>query len=358
MKKNAPSLLFVGIFILVFSLAPNPQPAYAGSWGEAFAAAAWKFAVETAQESIQAIQLSVLKSTAYQMLTAQVEKIIGGTTASGALFISDWEEFLITMPQEQTTLYMNDFFSQTFRGKSGCDYVSVIDGGSTCAAVDEGIEYVANLPSQIEAYARSYIGGQLVEGAEQAITYTLDQFCSDPSNLFADGNWKCWTARHDPENPANDHLSFALYSEEVYQEKLQKEREIAQIQSVAYQGYKPQTSSDGTKVVTPGSLIQNIQASVTDLGNKIIAAAQHPAEFASALITSFVTSFIQKTITQGIGEINAAISEVTDEINEGISEVTREIEDELGPAVESWSLVQSSSNADWNFYYKGATKTD
>lgn len=349
------------LLLAVSALFAAPHPARADVWGANMAATIAKQAMEVAYAEMQAAILGTLKVTAYELLNTQVGQLIGGTGSSDALIISDWEDFLVSQPRESTALYMNDFFSQSFRGKNTCDYVPVSSSGSdpysdavvsSCAAVREGVRFVRNYPAAITDYARRSIGGAVAEGMGTARQYTLDQFCSDPSDMFAAGNWKCWSARH--ANPYNDHLSYALQAQSAYAQELEKQRQLAQIQGVAYQGYRPQTTPDGRYVVTPGSLIKDIQSSVTDLGNKIIAAANHPGEFLSALITSFVTSYIQQTIRNGVGEIQQHITTAVRDTDRRVSSEINRVVNEAGPAAQYWTLTQSA-NPKWTEYYQGET---
>lgn len=356
---------FLCVFMVVFVFHANIQQARAEAWGSAMAAAVAKQAMEEAYTEIQSAILGTLKVAAYELLHTQVGQLVGGTSVKDSMIISDWEDFVRIQPEEDTAVYMNDFFSATFQGKNGCDYVPVnptntedpfVDSTVTaCGAIQEGVGFVQNFPSQIEEYARRTIGGAVAEGLDTAKEYTLDQFCDDPSNMFAQGNWKCFHAYF--SNDYNNPYAYALQASKAYEEELEKKQQVAELKSVAYQGYKPQTtqSADGKEyVVTPGSLIKDIQSAVTDLGNKIIAAADSPAEFASALVTSFVTSYIQQTIRNGVGEIQNHIRGEIREIDSRVSGEINRVVDEIGPHARYLDLYQSDSE-EWKKYYKDVT---
>lgn len=356
--------LFFPIFFMVTVLFFQPSVARADVWGAAYAAAIAKHAMETAYIEIQAAILGTLKVTAYELLHTQIGQLIGGSSYSETLIITDWEDFVIQAPLDETVLYMNDFFSVSFQGKNSCDYIPVQSSSptsdpygdvvaSSCAAVEavgEGVRFVQNFPSYLEDYARRAIGGAVAEGLDQVRQYTLDQFCTDPStNMLSSGNWKCWDAYW--SNDYNNPYAYSMIAEANYYNELEKKQELAKIQGMAYQGYKPQTTPEGY-VVTPGSLIKDIQSAVTDLGNKIIAAAESPGEFLSALVTSFVTSFIQQTIRNGVGQIQQHITSEIRSIDQKMSQEINRVVGQLGPAAQYFKLYQSNSST-WNSYYSG-----
>ncbi|QQS61748.1 MAG: hypothetical protein IPN70_02400 [Candidatus Moraniibacteriota bacterium] len=341
----------------------KPNVARADVWGAAYAAAIAKQAMETAYTEIQAAILGTLKVTAYELLNTQIGQLIGGASYSETLIITDWEDFVVQAPMDEATLYINDFFSVSFQGKNTCDYVPAYSSSptndpytdlvsSSCAAVDavnEGVRFVQNFPSYMEDYARRAIGGVVAEGLDQVRQYTLDQFCTDPSEMFAAGNWKCWDAYF--SNDYNNPYGYSSIAQQEYSYELEKKQELAKIQGMAYQGYKPQTTPEGY-VITPGSLIKDIQSAVTDLGNKIIAAAESPGEFLSALVSSFVTSFIQQTIRSGVGQIQQHISSEIRSIDKKITSEVNRVIGEIGPKAQFYKLYQSN-NSTWNSYYKG-----
>jgi signal transduction histidine kinase len=97
---------------------------------------------------------------------------------------------------------------------------------------------------------------------------------------------------------------------------LSKNQEAKKTQGIAYKGFLPQKS--GSSIVTPGSTIADIQSQVEDLGNKILAAAETPAE----VITSLVTKLVTKTIRQGIGQVQQKVQR---EINSATSNFSKQI---------------------------------
>ncbi|NCU41942.1 MAG: hypothetical protein EOM19_04455 [Candidatus Moranbacteria bacterium] len=346
------------IFLLTFFL--QVQIAKADVWGAAYGAAIAKRAMDTAYEEMQAAILGTLKVTAYELLHTQVGQLIGGTSVKESFIISDWEDFIVRQPMDRSVVYMNDFFSASFQAKNSCDYIPLMSSSAgdpfqdslttSCASLQEGVRFVQNFPSYLEEYARATIGGEISKGVDKVQEYTLDQFCSDPSEMFASGNWKCWDAYF--SNDFNNPYGYSLLAEKKYYTEIEKNREIARLQSTAYQGYKPQTTGDGLYVITPGSLIKDIQSSVTDLGNKIIAAANSPSEFFSALITSFVTSFIQQTVRNGVGEIQQHIQTEIREADKKMSTEVNRVVEEVGLRARYMPLYQSD-NQEWKDYYKG-----
>jgi hypothetical protein len=96
------------------------------------------------------------------------------------------------------------------------------------------------------------------------------------------------------------------------------------VQSISH-GFK---SSDGLQGSTIGQMVADAQ----DVGNKLIAASQNPAELASGVIVSLVNKTITSTIQKGIGKVQANIQREIKNVDQQISGQVKEINKALGPA--------------------------
>lgn len=277
-----------------------PMNAKADAWGSNAVAAVMKHTMEEITYQIRGILLGTLKQTAMETIVRDVDNMIAGVGMESAMFITDWNDFLVERPLRETELYMNDFFTLTTRGKAyGSNYRP--SGGSS--------NYAGYLVSQAR---RATVESGLPQ-------YDLDQYVSDPSNMFAGGNWRAFSSFI--SNPANNPIGYTLAAQSVQQEKLENRKKEAEAKGIAYAGYKPQEAGDGT-VVTPGSTIKDIQSNTNDLGSKIIANAEHVPEIIAAVVTRTITN----TIRNGIGNIERyAQREIMKKTNEAQRRINQTI---------------------------------
>ncbi len=280
-SKNLISFL---LLITLFVIIPSQNKVKACAWGECISAQIYKQTMENIERQIQGAILGALKTAAAEVINETVNILISGSGSNGGpLFITDWEDYLYKQPQKNTEVWMNDFFTIITRGTaSSANYKSF---------GEEGV---------IGSYA-----GKLVKNAQLATTeatfpaYDLNQYVSDPSQIFKSGNWRAFMSY--VSNPANNSFGMTLLSQDAYMSKLELEKQIASDKAKAYSGFKAVEESG--KVITPGSTIQDIQSQTQDLGNKIIAGATNIPE----VITATVTKLTAETIKQGIGKARVNI---------------------------------------------------
>lgn len=309
----------------------------------------FKQTLEKIDYNLNGIILGTLKMQAARMLDQQVSKLIGGTVGSGAMFITNWESFLITEPQRQADRYVNDYLSQLTRGRgSYSSYISVPRSyvlGASDSKNNEGFFGGKVLGSDDEtttaASSENYYGEMLntgksatTERKEPEITYE-----GDPSQMLSEKNFSKFNLYLSP-TAVNSKFAMGLvwapYKQEQY---LKNQEKIAATQSIAYEGYKG-TMRNGM-IVTPGSLTAQTMANVQDMGNKIIAAATHPAEIISSVVSNIVT----KAMLSGIGAVSSVVDR---QVNQVTDKVVNEVNGNLskyGPG----SLYNSSSSGRYRY---------
>lgn len=289
---------------LIISFLPI-QKVQADIWGAAYASAILKQALERIVAVINGLILGTAKQMAAKMVRKTLGKLIlggNGGDSDGPLYITNWDQYLYTEVANSANIVANDFFTMTTRG------------------TNSAINYAAETAGSATSNYASYITLQ----AQQAINETVPQmdilsYVSEPSQMFEQGNWRGFSAFI--SNAANSpHGMSGVLAPSVYQGTLEKERKKAEVQAIAYQGYK--ASKSGSEVLTPGSTIKDLQSSVQNMGYSIIATAQNIPE----VITATVIQTASEIIQQGIGN---AKSRVQKEVNNKINSVKKDTNESI-----------------------------
>lgn len=282
-KRKIISFLLLLTLVFVFTFMPVSK-AKADYWGAAMAANIMQMAREKIQKMIDEFQRGAMKQMAVQSIVSSISGTVSGGGGSGAMFIVNYKDFLVKEPQQKTQLALNDFFSATTRGKgSNLNYVSGSGGSSS-----------GNYASQLQRSAKNATSFNAAPPVMD-----LQQYASSPSTIFAGGNWRGYTALI--SNPANN-FGLTLMAKDVQLATLTQEQKLASDQAISNLGFKGKTDGNGN-VMTPGSLVQAMQAQAQDVGNKALASATSLPE----IITSLVSRMAMQTLTQGIGNISVQI---------------------------------------------------
>jgi hypothetical protein len=281
-KRKIISFLLLFIMVFVFTFMPVSK-AKADYWGAAMAANIMQMAREKIMKMIDEFMRGAMKQMAVQSIVTSISGTVSGGGGSGAMFIVNYKDFLIKQPQQKTQLALNDFFSATTRGKgSSLNYVSGSGGSSS-----------GNYTSQLQKSAQNATNFNVAPP-----TMDLQQYASGPSTVFASGNWRGYTAL--VSNPANN-FGLTLMAKDVQLKTFSQEQSSAATQAVSNQGFLGKMNGDN--VMTPGSLVKDMQAQAQDVGNKALASATSLPE----IITSLVSRMAMQTLTQGVGNISAQI---------------------------------------------------
>jgi hypothetical protein len=329
-KKQKTSRFFLkkstfSVFAFFFAFLGLFPFSEAHAW-DAIPAAIYKQTMEKIDWNIKGIIMGALKQQAARIINEQVNKLVGGTVGSGAMFITDWEDFLVREPQRQANTYMNDYLSQITRGRgssSGYSYRTGYVLGASDSKASEGFfggkvlgidEEDPNSPTfegsaQPTASSDNYYE-DLLDTAKAATTERQDPtptFEGNPSQVFEKGNLRDFNLLL---RGTNYPPAFLTSVRVKYREYSYNQDREAFARSIAYHGYLGTTKNG--RIVTPGSTIEQTVANAQDIGNKIIAAAQHPEE----LISSVVANVVNTAIKQGIGTVanmvDRQVNQVTD----------------------------------------------
>lgn len=299
MSKKIKILVFALILaISSVNFAPPAQAIF--SWpdiGNAFI----RTMLDNMWIQIRAALVGALKKAAIDTMSETVNNLVSGVSQAGSLFISDWSDYLFTMPKNSSRQYMNDFFTITTRGKGSGSYSS----SRTCGT------------QNYSKWRTERAKGVNVELNLTSLQDNFEEFACSPVEMFGEGSWAAYNAFMSPNN---NPIMYALIAEEMAIKKEQEEKEKAQIQAVANQGFISQ-SKNGL-VITPGSLIKDITAAANTMDNDAIANARNVGEVAGIVVGKIASNVIK----QGIGN---ARQQIQNKINSGICDGAQSLRDQL-----------------------------
>lgn len=281
--------------------------------------------LENIQVQIKGAILASLKVAAVSVLNSKVGQMIGGTSVGDALVITDWYDFIYTRPAQQATLYLNDFFTISTRGKySSANYIGSRDVPDTVAPSYTGY-LVATAKQSIPA-------GEVIP------QFDLDQYTPNPQTLFAEGDFRGLNAM--VSNPMNNPFGYTLSATTYAATKMNQAIEIAktEAQSSGFIGKK-----DKGKTITPAATIENALNDAQNIGNNIIAAAND-----EGILTNIVTAMVNKLVTnmiqKGVGKIQANIEKEVNRVDNQVVKALGKINEELGPGAQF--LKETSQKTD------------
>lgn len=299
MSKKIKILVFA-LILAISSVNFAPKAHAIFSWpdiGNAF--------IETMLENmwiqIRAALVGALKKAAIDTMSETVNNLVSGVSQAGSLFISDWSDYLFTMPKNKSKQYMNDFFTITTRGKGSGSYSS----SKTCGT------------QNYTKWRTERAKGVNVEINLTSLQDNFEEFACSPVEMFGEGSWAAYNAFMSPNN---NPIMYSLIAEEMAIKKEQEEREKAQVQAIANQGFISQ--SNNGLVITPGSLIKDLTAAANTMDNDAIANARNVGEVAGIVVGKIASNVIK----QGIGN---ARQQIQNKINEGICDGAQSLRDQL-----------------------------
>jgi hypothetical protein len=274
-------------------------------------AASYKQMLETIQTQIEGVIMGMLKQEAAKMLNDQVSKLIGGGSSGSAMFITDWEDYLIKRPEGQTRIYMNDYLTQITSGR-----------GSKTGYSGEGFSGGGDIGS----YASMLVNMAKKETIEKQLP-KMD-YPGNPAQMFAQGNFKnMGTYLSGINNP----WAFSVNAKSEYTENMTSKKKVAESRAVAYEGFRGAEVSGGKKgdvlITNPGSVIKEAITNVQDIGNKIVASATHPQE----VISSIVSQMMSQAVQQGIGMAKSTIEKEVSKVSGQFGQITGQMTQKFGP---------------------------
>lgn len=319
MKKS----IVASVFVLTFFsqsvlLAPRVQ---AGYWGEPIYAAFIDDMLEKIMRQIEGAMLAALKSSAVTLINSQVGQLIGGSSTGSSLVINDWKQYLYEEPEQKVQIYMEDWFTQMTKGRA------------SSANYDSPYSLAVGSPTLGNYSARLVEGAKLSLAAPYQPTDILE-ISPNPEEALAEGDLRTLNALF--SNPMNNPFGFTLAAQSYERSVREREQQEQVVQAISH-GYR---GAPGL----PGATVGQMVADVQDIGNKIIAAAQNPAELASGVITSLVNRTITNMIQKGIGDVQANIQREIGNIDRQISGQIRTLDSTLGPAAGFVREVRQQTN--------------
>lgn len=313
-------------FTLMFSLFGFTPQAQAGAWGESIYAMLTDNIMDTISRQIEGAMLGTLKVTAIQTLNSKISQLAGG---SQPVFITDWPKFLYTTPEQQTNVYMRNFFQVSTRGKySNANYTGFGETGESVSG-----NYSGYLVSQAE---------KNIYGSEGGTTYDLDQY-GNPNTMFQEGDFRGINAFF---KPANNPYGYSIIAQNAYLTELDRQKEVAKVQAQSSGFLGVQKNGITT---TPAGSVQAMVTDVQTLGNKVLASAQNPAEFLSGVVLAVVNTTVNQVVQRGVGEVQSTIKREVEGVNNQIYKTINQASAAGGPAASlTNALIQQRINVDVN----------
>lgn len=331
------------IIIILFFLTLLPlRPAHAALWPAIDPII--KQNLEQVYDRIKGMILSTLKQQAVKMLTSQMNKMVSGGGAGGsAKFITNWQDYLVKTPENNTKQYMNDYLSQITKGKgSATGYISASSISGSSSSKVQGASITSLASEGFGKVGGGSYSGQLLDMGKKA---TVDQqqpqvtFQGDPSQMFAQGNLKQFdTFLSGINNP----WSFTSNAQSEYQKKLAEEKKTAQTKAIANQSYIGAGEKKGKGNITmPGINIKDMMSKIQGMGPDILTNATHPEE----IITAIASQMISK-MSGGLGDVSKMINQQVGKVTGQVTGATNAAVTKSGPgAAYGGSGVAPGSNS-------------
>lgn len=262
---------------------------------------------------IKGITLAAVKQAAVEMILEETEKFMDDVTGIGTRFITDWQDYLVDLPERETTKFMNDYLSGITQGRSSSRYRNQSVG--TILSYEKSYEGFGGRDSyefalaekaraegdntdlqQYTAYNRDAvlenIGKSIIEDdGTMDVTYH-----KDAGAMFDDGNFGNMSVYL---SGINNPWSFSYHIQQKKNAYLEQKKDQQRTVSQAYNGFNGQTEEG--MVTRPGILDAWLKINSEDVGNKVIASANTIYE----AIVSAVTQAITRSIKQGVGAVKS-----------------------------------------------------
>lgn len=310
-RVKLAAVIFLSLF-LNFNTLTVPR---ARAW-ETFISIPIGVALDNIIDVIKGIMLGSLKQQAAKTLNKEMSLLVGGSSSSNAMFVTDWQDYLIKQPEQKTKVYLNAYIDQATSGRGSLSqYIPANSEGFGLKA--------ANYNNQLKVGAMASV----VNPATPKVTYV-----GNPSQMFAQGNFRNLSLYL---SGINNRWAFDLHMQEVKDQKNQEFQAAALAEGQAGQGVLG-TKSNG-KIITPGILIKEQMAGVQNMGYQIVANATNIPE----VITAIVSQMVIKSVQQGIGNVQANINkELVNAQNQATNQQNSAIQ-QLGPGAQykqNWTL--------------------
>lgn len=317
MKEVSPKTKFIEksiqkwsatIFLAAILLFSSAKSAEAAAWP--ITDPAYKQMLEELYKKIHGIINGAMKKAAVMALNSQINVMVGGGSGGGPRFIVNWQDYLVSQPENQARNYMNDYISQMTAGKGSLS--SYISAGKSAGEGFFSMSYTASL---------NQIAQNVINPVMLKPTYE-----GDPSQMFASGNFKnlgLYTSG------VNNPWALNTYVDSKYNQLLEENKRRAETKAIANKGYIGVGEKNGEGLITfAGSSVGDLVANAQDLGNKILAAATDPGEMITAVVSQVMNKAMQVGFTSVQGAIQKGTTRVQARVNSGINSAVNQ----YGPA--------------------------
>jgi len=315
-------LISAGVLAFVLALMPLQAPK-SEAWLE-FAGQMMAHNLAILRETINGIKMGALKQMATQTISTQISLAVSGSSSQSSRIIGNYRDFLHVEPLQRTNRYMNDYLSQITRGR-GSESGYIPNEGFGAGAFVGGLNH-GNYIAQLRQSAMA----ATVDRREPTPTYI-----GDPrQNMFADGNMRNFNLYL---SGINNPWSFNMNAEQKYQERLAIEKEAAQTEAIAGQGYKG--TRQGDTITTPGAFIGATLANVQSLGLNVLASARNAPEVITATVQNILTQSIQNGIGNAQRNVQREIQGVVSKADQAM-----ELQAQITGPVSAWQNAGTSQS--------------
>jgi hypothetical protein len=279
MNGNKIKIFSATAIILILLMPMKPARAV---WLADYDTMVFKQQLENIQRIIDGSILNALK----QQMAGQIKTLVDSSTRKN--IIANPEQFIFMNASRSALLSTTDLLTYMAGGRTA-DYVPIAREGLVGGSSSWNGSYATYLNNQ---------GLQSIQGAPPRSD--ILNYVSNPSNMFATGNWRAFSSFI--SNPANNPFGVSLAAQSNYISAASKYTELNKTLYNAGGGFAPVTNNG--QIVTPGSTVRDIQSGANNLGNQIIASATYKEEVIMGLVNRMVTGTMG-----GIGTVsnNSAI---------------------------------------------------
>ena len=260
------------VLIVSFILSASPVCVPKTHAWMAIPAAILKQAMEELSATIQGIIRGVMKVASATTLQSLINSFLSGGEG-GASFIDDWQDYLIKQPKEFAKVQINDFITQSLKGRNiSSQYVSsALNGG--------GGNYLENL-------------GSLAKSNTSEKNIPTPDYSDNPTDMFSAGNLK---SAEQLFQGTNYFVAYNSVAKGVFEEIKKDEQLKALAEGIAGESFLGPKDESG-KIKTPGITVKDMVSNAKDLPNKILAGATNVGEVVESLVASILTDAMEKCI--------------------------------------------------------------
>jgi len=278
-----------------------PREVRAGSWGEPLAAEAIHEAWTVARESFIQSMVANLKSVASRLINSKVRALLTGSKSSGALFITDYNDFIFRSSERTAQVYANNLFRSITRDSSS--YTRRV------ARVAENA--IENELNKAGAMAKTTIDDYVSGGAENLFDETKGGGNAAMVELTA--------------NPYNNPYGAYVYGQMAVQRKITELEKSKVTEATSGGGFKSKVNPKTNLIDLPGSVLSDIVSMAESLPMMMVAYASTIPEVAGTMAAQIISQSIESGIADASNSVDNKLGEINRRVNGGVNSVQRNI---------------------------------